>query len=125
MPLSASDLVSLAGAAPWLAVSVVCLAAAAWVFRQGRRSAQAQGRRLGKLERLAVLEQTRRRQTEAWLIDHGARLPLWPPDGPRPLERDYREDYRDERDDEDLADDDLTRERPRVPPLPEFPRHRR
>lgn len=137
---TAADLVSLAGAAPWLAVAVLCLLAAAWVYRQSRRataalrtevllavgelredatsSATRQGKRLGNLENFAELSDVRRRQTESALAAAGAPLPDWPPDGPLPRPSGPRH-YADD------LDDAWTRESPAVPPLPDYSEHRR
>lgn len=130
---TAADVLSLAQAAPWLAVGVLALVAAAWVYRQSRRavrdlrdevgrSAASQGKRIGELEKGVGLLDLRRRQTEAALLDEDVELPYWPPDGPqqpRPRRRDVDED-------QDYAPDDLGPEtlhrRIPVPPLDLPPR---
>jgi hypothetical protein len=131
---AAADLAQLAGAAPWLAVGALCLAASAWIYRQQRRglvearresaaSAARQGKRLGELERETALLKLRRQQVEWVLLDLGIPLPMWPPDGPdqpRPRRRNVDEDLADDVD-EDLADDVepmTTERRIPVPPLP-------
>jgi hypothetical protein len=130
---TAADLASLAQAAPWLAVGVLTLVAAAWVYRQGRRqnaltraelqtSAVRQGKRLGELEKVCELLLLRRRQVEYELLNLGVELPYWPPDGPdqpRPRRREPAA--------VDQADEDTAYAPPRVPPLPADigARHRR
>lgn len=126
---TAADLTQLAQLAPWLAVGIVCLGAAVWVYRQQRRSARDQGERLGELERRAESERDRRRQVEAVLIDLGVPLPWWPPDGPdAPRARlRWREDE-DQADDPDRLSPETEVRRVPVPPLPDSPtlaRHRR
>jgi hypothetical protein len=137
---TAADALAVAQAAPWLAVGVLALVAAAWVFRQGRRSLQAaedrlslsavrQGKRLGELTQQVGLLDLRRRQVEWVLVDEGLELPYWPADGPdqpRPRPRPRRDV------DEDQADELTehgTTERPRIPVPPLDPevaaRHRR
>jgi hypothetical protein len=113
------------GELPWWATAfaAVLLSVAAGVARRiTRRSARPQGERLGELERRLDLEQTRRKQIEAVLIDDGLRLPYWPPDGPnqyRPR-RDADDDRDDRRDAPSTALDPLP-----IPPLPDYPQHRR
>ena len=123
---TAADVLSLAQAAPWLAVGVLALVAAAWVYRQSRRavrelrdesarSAASQGKRLGELEKAVGLLDLRRRQVEAALLDEDVELPYWPPDGPqqrRPRRRDVDEDYADD----ELGPETIQRRIP-VPPL--------
>jgi hypothetical protein len=116
------------GELPWWAsafAAVLLSLAAAVARRITRRSARPQGERLGQIERLVESERTRRRQAERELYErYGVELPYWPPDGPnqpRPAPR-----YRD--DDEDQADelpDARTRSAPSIPPLPDYPQHRR
>lgn len=119
----AADLARLAQIAPWLAVGVLSLVAAAWVYRQSRRavlaaenralaSAARQGRRLGELEKLTGLLDLRRRQVEAALLDEGVSLPYWPPDGPQQARARARDV------DEDLADDELETIQRRIPVPP-------
>jgi hypothetical protein len=115
------------GELPWwsTAFAAVLLSLAAAVARRiTRRSARPQGERLGQIERLVESERTRRRQAERELYErYGVELPYWPPDGPnqpRPAPRPY--------DDEDRADepaDARTRSAPSIPPLPDYPQHRR
>lgn len=103
---TAADVLSVATAAPWLAVVIVCLVVVFWVYKQGRkatealeqktnlalerleqrltRSAVSQGERLGDLEERAELERVRRLQLEDELTRRGMDLPCWPPDGDRP-----------------------------------------
>jgi hypothetical protein len=122
------------GELPWWAsaVAAVLLSLAAAIARRvARRSARPQGERLGQLERLVLSEQTRRRQAEAELADrYGVELPYWPPDGPRPRHRDDGPDWteaapRNDEDQADALDDARTRVAPSIPPLPEYPQHRR
>jgi hypothetical protein len=117
----------LEGELPWWATAfaTVLLALAAGIARRiTRRSARPQGERLGDLERRLTLEQTRRRQIEAVLIDDGLRLPYWPPDGPNQYRPTLRAD--DDRDDRELLDQaPATAHAPSIPPLPEYPHHRR
>jgi hypothetical protein len=133
---TAADLVSLAAAAPWLAVAVLSLLLCLWVYRQGRRglaelrkdcagSARAQGERIGQLERDVDLLSVRRRQIEAALEDDGLRLPWWPPDGPRP-----RDIVREDRGPAEPYTTEASSPLPPVPPFPEdeaarLARHRR
>ena len=121
---TAADVLSLAEAAPWVAVGVLALVAAAWVYRQSRRaladlraevtrSAAAQGKRLGELEKGTGLLDLRRRQVEYALADAGLELPYWPADGPQQPR--HRRDV-----DEDLADElgpETMQRRIPVPPL--------
>jgi hypothetical protein len=137
---TAADLASLAQAAPWLAVGVLALVAAAWVYRQGRRqnattkaelqtSAVRQGKRLGELEKVCELLILRRKQVEYELLALGVDLPFWPPDGPdqpRPRRREPVQDVAEDQDGE--ADTAYAApERVPVPPLPSDigARHRR
>lgn len=129
---TAADLTQLAAAAPWLAVGVLSLAVAAWVYRQGRRAVKAaedrcavsavrQGKRIGDLEHTVGLLDLRRRQVEWELLDQGLELPPWPPDGaPRPRPRNTPDE---------VAGGPDTEYAPRVPvpPLPAdvAARHRR
>lgn len=116
---------------PWwasAAAAVLLSLAAAVARRVARRSARPQGERLGELERRQDLERTRRLQLEAVLAGYGVDLPYWPPDGPNqrrpapaPRHRDDDEDQADELEPADLR----TRESPSIPPLPEYPQHRR
>lgn len=125
--------------APWIAVAVLALSAAGWVYRQsGRRvddakaearlSAGRQGKRLGELENAVTALNLYRRQLAYALAEAGVDPPFWPPDGPdQPRARRRRPP---ENVDEDLADDDATDYAPPrvpVPPLPEDvgARHRR
>lgn len=113
------------GVPEWVGLALTVLGIAASVARQQRRSARTQGERLGELERRAELERTRRLQVEAVLADYNVDLPWWPPDGPnqrRPEPR-YRDDDRDQVDDRDDAP--ATTRAPSVPPLPDYPHHRR
>jgi hypothetical protein len=116
---TAADVLSLAQAAPWLAVGVLALVAAAWVYRQSRRavrevrdeaarSAASQGKRLGELEKAVGLLDLRRRQTEAALLDEDVELPYWPPDGPQQPRR--------RRDVDELGPETMQRRVP-IPPL--------
>jgi hypothetical protein len=104
------------GELPWwsTAFAAVLLSLAAAVARRiTRRSARPQGERLGQIERLVESERTRRRQAERELYErYGVE--------PRPAPRPY--------DDEDRADepaDARTRSAPSIPPLPDYPQHRR
>jgi hypothetical protein len=126
--MTLADLIN--GNLPWWATAfaAVLLSIAAGIARRiTRRSARPQGERLGELERLVLLEQTRRRQIEAVLIDDGLPLPYWAPDGPnqyrgRPRRDVDEDDRRDDRRDEppSTALDPLP-----IPPLPDYPHHRR
>jgi hypothetical protein len=128
--VSVTDLLSLYKAAPWLAVSVLCLFLSLWVYRQGRRavtalegkcarSARAQGERIGELEQEQELERTRRLQLEDELARRGVDLPWWPPDGNRPRPLPTAAPLREP----------FTAEAPFSPPVPplsdDFTRHRR
>jgi len=127
---------ALRGELPWWAsaVAAVVLALAGAVARRvARRSAKPQGERLGELERRQDQERIRRVQLEDVLADYGVNLPPWPPDGPRrrpPVF--YRDDAPDwtpaPDDDEDQGDEHeepRTRLAPTIPPLPNYPQHRR
>jgi hypothetical protein len=120
---TAADVLQFAQTAPWVAVGVLALVAAAWVYRQGRRglaelrahvdgSAERQGKRLGDLEKSTGMLDLRRRQVEYALADAGLELPYWPADGaPHRRPRDVDEDQADE-----LGPDTMQRRIP-VPPL--------
>jgi hypothetical protein len=104
------------GTPEWLALAGTLLGIAAGIARQQRRSAAAQGARLGRLEAAAHLERTRRQQVEAVLTAHGLPLPFWPPDGgpvPAPAAVAGFPTELEDRDD----DDPRTRLQPAVPPL--------
>lgn len=109
---------------------VVCLIAAAAVVRAWQSRPQKQrdtnarfGQRLETVEIDLRFERTRRIQVEHELSRAGFILPDWPDDPPLPPARPLV----DERDvDEHLVDGyPETEQRVSVPPLPEFPRHRR
>jgi hypothetical protein len=131
----AADLARIAQSAPWIAVGVLALVAAAWVYRQSRRaiaaakaemqlSALRQGKRLGELEKVCELLLLRRRQVEWELLDMGVELPYWPPDGPEQPRPRRRQPVEDQADDEPT---DYSPPRVPVPPLPADlgARHRR
>jgi hypothetical protein len=118
----------------WASVfATLLLALAAAIARRiSRRSARPQGERLGELERLVESERTRRRQTEALLMErYGVQLAYWPPDGPgqpRPVvSASWADDDEDQVDDEDQRYDvePATTRSPAIPPLPDYPHHRR
>jgi hypothetical protein len=116
--------------------------AAAIARRISRRSAKPQGERLGSLETAFELERVRRLQIEAAIRAEGIPLAWWPPDGAEPPARSY-EPYSGRGpwpedgvplpyDDDDQAGDveprraGETRIDPLpIPPLPEYPHHRR
>jgi hypothetical protein len=124
----------------WASVfATLLLALAAAIARRiSRRSARPQGERLGELERLVESERTRRRQSERELYErYGVELPYWPPDGPsQPRPHNYEpysgpgpwpEDGVPLPHDEDQVDDvePATTRAPSIPPLPDYPQHRR
>lgn len=132
-----ADALQVTGAAgPWLALALVLLGIASRVARSARASARRQGERIGALELRADSERIRRQQVEDELRRRGVRLPWWPADG-RP-QYDPPPAYRDDEDQDDgrryslqeiedsaYRDGPETAESPRIPPLPDFPRHRR
>lgn len=126
------DLARLAQAAPVLAGGVLLLAAAAWLYRQGRRanadtaaearmSAGRQGKRIGELEIALQSLDLWRRQLVHELVDQDIDVPFWPPDGPDQPQRPRR------RVDDDATDYAAPAPRVPVPPLPDDvgARHRR
>lgn len=119
------------GLPEWLGLALTLLGVAWRVASTARRSARLQGERIGELERRASLEQTRRRQVEAVLLDDGLRLPYWPPDGPNqprisrwePSPVDDHDDHHDDHDDHRDDVDDLDERYPQtyaVPAVPPF-----
>jgi hypothetical protein len=118
----------------WLALAVVLLGIASRVARAARQSAVRQGERIGQLEKRADSERLRRQQVEAHLTGLGIRLPWWPADGrPAPTYEPYsgpgpwpQDGVPLPYDDEDQDEGDPpTAEGLRIPPLPDWPRHRR
>lgn len=113
--------------------ATLLLALAAGIARRiSRRSAKPQGERLGSLETSFELERVRRLQIEAAIRAEGIPLAWWPPDGAEPPRPRYDDDYDDRDDDDDQAGDveprraGETRIDPLpIPPLPEYPHHRR
>jgi hypothetical protein len=121
----------------WVGLAILLLSTAGAIARRtSRRSNVPQGERLGRLERMASEERTRRRQLEAVLAELGVPLPFWPPDGPNqprarvmPAPRPPVSGFptADEDLDDELTDYTAERRIP-VPPLPDssaFARHRR
>lgn len=112
------------------AVGLLARWLAASLWRALRAGLTRQGERLGALEDKvaelradARIEGVRRFQLEATLLRAGFPLPPWP-DSPD-VDRDFldRGGIPDDFLDRGIPDD--TRAAPSIPPLPEFPRHRR
>jgi hypothetical protein len=83
--MTVSDAVQLAGVL--VTAAGLLLTAAGTVARRQLQSARAQGARIGRLERNAVLERVRRVQTERVLRSLDVYVPPWPLDD-EPLDED-------------------------------------
>lgn len=114
--------VVLAGVLAWVVLVMARRAAAAVGRLEG--SVRRLGERLGAVEIDLTGETTRRRQLEQTLREHGIRLPYWPGDPAELYRTPATHDYDSDEDDLFERSTTETRRTP-IPPIPDFPRHRR